>query len=198
MRILLLTRNHVVREFIELVADRVGAVLEVQESVPEANADAYDVLLVDDRGTFLEESIPLLERLHGCQRIVLYTQEHALHEAFDLKVKKPFLPSDIQNILEKKAVAEEARTGEPVLHIEDIEEIRSLLEGEGMEIVSEEDLVDEITVEEFAQGAEREIVHSTMEEKLLEAVLEMKAKKIRKLLKGAEVTLKITFPKEER
>ena len=191
MRILLLTRNHVVREFIELVADRIGALLEVQELVPEADAHAYDVLLVDDCGTLLEESMPLLGRLQACQRIVLYTQAHTLHEMFDLKVKKPFLPSDIQSILEKRVVTKEAQAQEQVLHIEDIAEIRSLLEGEGVEIISEEELVEEVTVE-------TEIVHGTMEEKLLEAVLEMKPKKIRKLLQGAEVTLKISFPKEER
>ena len=195
-----MTRNHVVREFIELVTDRIGAALEVSESVPEADAHAYDVLLVDDRGTLLEESMPLLEKLQECQRIVLYTQEHILHEAFDLKIKKPFLPSDIQSILEKKTATEEAQTGEQVLHIEDIEEIRSLLESEGMEIVSEEDLLDEIAAEEPAQRTETktEITHSIMEEKLLEAVREMKPKKIRNLLKGAEVTLKISFPKEDR
>jgi len=193
-----LTHNHVVREFIELVADRVGADLDLHASADEVGTGSYDFLIVDDRGRLLEESMVLLEKLQPGQSIVLYTQEKALHEAFDFGIKKPFLPSEIQGILEKTSVAEQPQAGEQVLHRQDIEEIRALLESEGMEIVSEEDLLDEIAPEEPMRGEETEVVTQTIEGRLLEAVLEMEPKKMRKLLQGAELTITIRFPKEER
>jgi len=197
MKVLLLTRNHVVREFVELVADRVGVDLDVHEHVSDVDGDAYDLLFVDDRGELLEESIALRKRLKTSQSIVLFGEESALHASFDRKIKKPFLPSDIQHILEEQQMTEED-TADQILNLQDIEEIKSLLEDEGMEIVSEEDLVDEITMENTLQIVETETVNSTTEEKLLKALLSMEPKKIRKLLKGAEVTLRIKFPKESK
>jgi hypothetical protein len=39
---------------------------------------------------------------------------------------------------------------------------------------------------------------ANVEEKLLEAIMQMESKKIRKLLKGAEVSIQIRFPKESK
>ena len=193
MKVLLLTRNHVVREFIELVAGRVGADLEVQEHADDTVGKGYDFLLVDDRGALLQEGLILLERLEIHQSIVLYSEENRLHEQFDQKVKKPFLPSDIAALLESVPAEKSLPTEEQVLNIQDIEEIRGLLESEGMEIVSEEELVDEIEMEHGISETEKE---TRMDEELLMALRNMEPKKIRKLLKGAEVTLTIRFPKE--
>ncbi len=195
MKILLLTRNHVVREFIELVADRVGAVLEVREGIKDISDRGYDFLFVDDRGELLEESLPLLDQLDQAQHIVLYNVSKEIHTRFDMQIKKPFLPSDIQEILTHTSTPKVHLEEDQILNIQDIEEIKSLLEDEGMEIVSEEDLIDEIDVESGLQIVESE-VDPKVEEKLLEAIMQMEPKKIRKLLKGAEVSIKIRFPKE--
>ena len=195
MKILLLTRNHVVREFIELVADRVGAVLEVREGIKDISDRGYDFLFVDDRGELLEESLSLLDQLDQAQHIVLYNVSKEIHTRFDMQIKKPFLPSDIQEILTHTSTPKVHLEEDQILNIQDIEEIKSLLEDEGMEIVSEEDLIDEIDVESGLQIVESE-VDPKVEEKLLEAIMQMEPKKIRKLLKGAEVSIKIRFPKE--
>ena len=193
MKVLLLTRNHVVREFIELVTGRIAANLDVREDADGVDDEVYDFLFVDDRGTLLEESIVLLERLKTQKNIVLYNEKNTLHALFDQKIKKPFLPSDIQQILEASPAEESLSSEEQILNIQDIEEIRGLLESEGMEIVSEEELVDEI---EMAYGVSETEKESRTEEELLLALRNMEPKKIRKLLKGAEVTLTIRFPKE--
>jgi len=193
MKVLLLTRNHVVREFTALVADRMGIDLEVQEYGDSAARGEYDFLLVDDRGTLLEEGLALMKRLDVLRSIILYSEKKNHHEFFDHKIKKPFLPSDIQYILESQPIKNTSKEEEQVLNIQDIEEIRGLLESEGMEIVSEEELVDEIEMEHEVSEAEKE---TYMEEQLLMALRNMEPKKIRKLLKGAEMTLTIRFPKE--
>ena len=193
MKVLLLTRNHVVREFTALVADRMGIDLEVQEHGDSAAREEYDFLLVDDRGTLLEEGLALMKRLDVLRSIVLYSEKNNHHEYFDHKIKKPFLPSDIQYILESQPIKNTAKEEEQVLNIQDIEEIRGLLESEGMEIISEEELVDEIEMEYEVSEAEKE---THMQKQLLMALRNMEPKKIRKLLKGAEMTLTIRFPKE--
>ena len=195
MKILLLTRNHVVREFIELVADRVGAALEVRDHIAEPIGEP-DYLFVDDRGELLEIGLPLLEQLPQTVHIVLYNEPKEAHKAFDKMVKKPFLPSDIQEILEQNRPGEAALQAEQILNIQDIEEIKTLLEDEGLEIVSEEDLADEIDSPLGGMLQESE-ADTKLEERLLEAISRMEPKKIRKLLRGAEVQITIKFPKEE-
>ena len=197
MKILLLTRNHVVREFIELVADRVGAVLEVRENAEDLSDQEIDFLFVDDRGELLEQSLSLLDSLEHAEHVVLYNELKEAHSLFDRQIKKPFLPSDIQEILEDTTPSVAHLAEDQILNIQDIEEIKTLLEDEGMEIVSEEDLVDEIDTTEEEKLVEREEEAVDSEVKLLEAILEMEPKKIRKLLRGAEVQISIKFPKEE-
>jgi len=193
MKILLLTRNHVVREFVELVADRVEAELVVYDAVEEIVDAGYDFLFVDDRGELLEQSVMLIDNLDTGKNIVLYNKTKEIHDLFDIQVKKPFLPSDIQMILEELPTSKVHLEEDQILNIRDIDEIKSLLEDEGLEIVSEEDLADEITAESELQIVGSQI---SQEEKLLEAIIQMEPKKIRKLLKGAEVTINIRFPKE--
>jgi hypothetical protein len=192
MKILLLTRNHVVREFVELVADRVDAELVLYDTVEGSVDVGYDFLFVDDRGELLEQSKALIERLETRKNIVLYNQAKEIHDLFDIQVKKPFLPSDIQMILEAPPETKVHLEEDQILNIRDIDEIKSLLEDEGLEIVSEEDLADEITAESGIQIVESQI---SQEDKLIEAIMQMEPKRIRKLLKGAEVTIKIRFPK---
>jgi hypothetical protein len=192
MKILLLTRNHVVREFVELVADRVDAELVLYDTVEGIVDVGYDFLFVDDRGELLEQSKALIERLETRKNIVLYNQAKEIHDLFDIQVKKPFLPSDIQMILEAPPETKVHLEEDQILNIRDIDEIKSLLEDEGLEIVSEEDLADEITAESGIQIVESQI---SQEDKLIEAIMQMEPKRIRKLLKGAEVTIKIRFPK---
>jgi hypothetical protein len=192
MKILLLTRNHVVREFVELVADRVDAELVLYDTVEGIVDAGYDFLFVDDRGELLEQSKALIERLETRKNIVLYNQAKEIHDLFDIQVKKPFLPSDIQMILEAPPETKVHLEEDQILNIRDIDEIKSLLEDEGLEIVSEEDLADEITAESGIQIVESQI---SQEDKLIEAIIQMEPKRIRKLLKGAEVTIKIRFPK---
>jgi len=181
-----------VREFVELVADRVDAELVLYDTVEGIVDVGYDFLFVDDRGELLEQSKALIERLETRKNIVLYNQAKEIHDLFDIQVKKPFLPSDIQMILEAPPETKVHLEEDQILNIRDIDEIKSLLEDEGLEIVSEEDLADEITAESGIQIVESQI---SQEDKLIEAIMQMEPKRIRKLLKGAEVTIKIRFPK---
>jgi len=195
MKILLLTRNHVVREFIELVSDRISAQLEVKEDTKNCDETMYDFLFVDDRGDLLEQSIPLLENANYTKSVILYNEIKEAHALFDFAVKKPFLPSDIQAILEKHALPEEPIQENKILDLQEIEEIKRLLEGEMMEIIPEEDLAAAVISSQQKEPLQTSVTFDTKEE-IAEALMHMEPKKLRKLLKGAEVTINIRFPKE--
>ncbi len=128
--------------------------------------------------------------------------------------------SEIERI---KALLEE--DDEEVLEIEDdedyeakkVEVIKEHLEEEGLEIIEEDQIADilneQIELEKKPKAKKNkksqkqkkkkekkehhnEELHKIFEEKLLAAAREMKPKKIKKLLKGAEVKIKINFKDE--
>ncbi len=216
MEILLFTHNYVVREFVELAAEEVGATLDVVDDSLNFAKERYDYVFVDDKISFLEEIIQNLDDI-ASKSVILYNTQDDIWDHFDTQIKKPFLPSDIKNILTTNDKETTADQEAQVLDLQEISEIKKLLEEDGVQIVSEEDLVEEIDGESEDQNtaeAEKENTlkpiendigdqnkadietNTELEEKLLGAILKMKPKKIRKLLKGAEVTLKIKFPKD--
>jgi len=184
MRVLLCTKNHVVREFVELVTDRMGGDLKVLDSVENERIEEYDFVLLDDRGACLEVSEVFLRERVNTVTVVLYMQERAEHQNFDVALKKPFLPSDIENILRNKVEAHPVE--QQILNIQDIDEIKQLLDSEEIEIIPEEDLADEL-----------DLSSSSLGEPFLEAMMQMDVRKIRQILQGAEVQITIQFPKEQ-
>jgi hypothetical protein len=135
-------------------------------------------------------------------------------EQFGRVLRKPFLPSEIRDLVEerrnelardpsqsvkakkkkekkkKKKNKANIDTHTEVLDPDEIEMIKALLEEEGLEIVHEEELVERVMGEE--------IDRTDRHEALLQALRTMRPKKIRKLLKGATVRINIIFPEEER
>ena len=76
-----------------------------------------------------------------------------------------------------------------------VEVITQHLEADGLEIVSEEEYVENLSKKSKKKKKEKKKKEKifTFEEALIAAVEGMKVKKIKKLLKGAEVTIKINF-----
>jgi len=86
-----------------------------------------------------------------------------------------------------------------------VEVITEHLEADGLEIVNEEEYVDTLSKKSKKVKKEKKIKSKkkktekkekdtyTFEEALIAAVEGMKVKKIKKLLKGADVTIKISF-----
>ena len=196
MKILLLTRNHVVREFIGLVSDRVEAELIVAKDSSGIDDDSYDFFFVDARGDLLEQGIAMLERFGDSKTVVLYNKLSEAHELFDIKVKKPFLPSEIQDIL--LGISEDR--DDQVLDAEDIQEIKSLLEDDRMEIISEDTLAAEV----YPAKKEKQKKNSKNKKKqyenidgikFLQSISKMSQEDIQTLFSDAKVKITIKFPK---
>ncbi len=118
---------------------------------------------------------------------------------------------DSQEIERIKALLEEDEKDEGILQIEDeeayearkVEVITEHLEADGLEIISEDEIVNILNIKpdkkkakktekKRSKKAKKEETY-TFEEALIAAIENMKPKKIKKLLKDAEVTIKINF-----
>jgi len=201
MKILLLTRNHVVKEFVSLVADRVSAKLFVVDNISDVKPKRYDFMFVDDGSIPLEQSIEMMEELdRSICSVLLYSRDSDQGSQFDIMLKKPFLPSDIQNIIEDRERCDgdkserEYLSSDQILNLQDIEEIKTLLDSDELEIVPEEILADEIDKATKNREQSSELQNG---DGILDAILAMDHKRLRKLLAGAEVSISIKFPEGE-
>ncbi len=107
MRVLLLSSNRTVQEMIVLALRGVpGFELVLSRGIGEVNEGIFDVMLVDDAMPMYRESLALAERLGSPGTVLLYQEAGRDDQAFDHRVKKPFLPSEIREIVERYAPLE--------------------------------------------------------------------------------------------
>ena len=174
MKILLLCDNYVVKEFITLASHSVGAKLTTISDTTSKLHDSYDFLFVDDKGNMIDVAMEILDKRDIAKSIVLYSKESTRHGNFDEAIHKPFLPSDIESLIGLH------KPKTQILNLTDIDEIKSLLEdGDSVPNIEKQD--DTVVTDE--DGLE-----------LIYKILQMKPKKIRQILSGAEITIK--FPKD--
>ena len=207
MRILLLSQNQVVRDMVRLAISDMKVSLEVAESMEEIKHDRYDMLLVDE--LFAEKRLirEIPKKLLIKESVLLAGFSDENRKFFDKILKKPFLPKDIRVMIEKNMAKleeepeeeeeftleyflneeEKESPEESIFDPEDIAEIRKLLNEEDADI-SDENIQEEQT-ENFGTDLEGTLS--------LETILKMNPKKIRKILKGAEITIRIHFPENE-
>ena len=174
MKILLLCDNYVVKEFISLASKSAGAKLTTISAATPKLSDSYDFLFVDDILGSIDIALDILGSIDIDKSVVLYSKESARHSEFDMAIHKPFLPSDIESLIGS------TKPQTQILNLADIDEIKSLLD-DGDTLPSKETTEDTIVTDE--DGLE-----------LIYKILQMKPKKIRQILSGAEITIK--FPKD--
>ena len=214
MNVLLLTHNHTVEEMVSLaLREREGLDLVRGDDAEMVGSD-YDVVIVDDTFPQLHEAWLFTQEFHVPHTVVLAQRGSLTQEPFAHRVTKPFLPEEIADLMDrlltsdsslppqkKKAKKKKSKKKQKafkaeteVLNLDEIETIKTLLEEEGLEIVNEEELAQKVLSDEEA----RETAEQKQHDALLKALRKMKPKKIRKLLKGAHVTIEIRFPKDNQ
>lgn len=224
MNIALFTYNHVVKEFIGLVAKKLGADLDIAEEASSISGKKFDYIFIDNKDDLMQQADILAETGSGGKTILLYTGV-ANGEKFDYLVKKPFLPSEIESLInecesERNGNAESEKdddfytdesmsyslneTENQILRSDDIEEIKTLLGESGM-TPPIEDAADEepIAINKQAKKSKtskknkKRKSYKKVEKKLLKALYDMNKKEIKRLLKGAKITLKIDYLEEK-
>jgi len=205
MRVLLLSHNHTVQEMVALaLRETKGVELVTAQAADQIEPTTYDMVIIDDALPLYDESVALLQVL-GVEPVVLLAHgKNTETEPFDRVIRKPFLPAEIREMVEsererigtkrkkkhprKKKKHTQTRTA--ILDPDEIETIKSLLEEEGLEVIGEEELTDSVlqTPADVPESADVWI----------KALSGMKAKKLRKLLRGATVRIEIVFPERSR
>ncbi len=217
MHILLINNNPIVSELISLSIDEMNMHLEEVADIHIALRDNYDVVCIDE-GSYSDALLEHLNMLTQTTKIFLSTGKNFNDEynLFHVVVKKPFLPASITDILEKEyqkekyhscvtddapsifpLATEESRTDTvveeellpSVLNTVEIDQIKVLLDLDNKTVPT----VSSNDDEEKSEKEKKKKRKLTFEEKLLRAVTKMKKKKIKKLLKLADVTIKIKF-----
>ncbi|BDY12725.1 hypothetical protein [Hydrogenimonas cancrithermarum] len=185
MRMLLINQNPVVSKLAGLSAQKSGIDIVEKSSIEEMGNDTFDLLFIDDarlEGMSPEE----LKAASGTRKACLiYADDDAKIPGFDYYIKKPFLPTEMVDLLseikddlllpemeesvghpEEKVTEESSTTPEAQENFEDFESLLEEIDMEESEPRSEEEM-------EAAKGEEEdfEALLQSMEEDN-EAVLE--------------------------
>ncbi len=209
MKVLLFSNNHTVINMIALALEPSQEIkLDVAETMDNVRERKYDWMLVNDSFPMYQESLSLAKKLGDPRTVILHQPGNTMVDSFDHHVEKPFLPSEILELLtsdqssdttskpkkkkKKKKKLKKIDTPSNILNLDEIETIKALLEEDGLEIVHEEELAQKV----IEDGGSRDKTTKNANKKLLKALKTMKPKKIRKLLKGAKIDIQITFPED--
>lgn len=170
MTILLINNNPVVSRLLSLCTRDADMVLEKVSSIDEAQTDRYDILFMDE-GSCEGDVASLSARLDVGKKIYLSYSDDPM-AGFDETIKKPFLPSQIIEVLKTVEVRE------AVDEVVDIEEDTSVEMAETEEVVHEEEspsifpLSAEEVDDEIVEEVDEEIVHEVLN---LEEIEKIKA-----------------------
>lgn len=129
MKILLINANPVVSRLLALCTRDEGIVLDEVKSVEALQDTDYDLLFVNDAS--YGEQVDILLAKKRIRKKVFISYDEEPKEGFNLTIKKPFLPSQITEVIESIDLSEEIEeSGEEVLPI-------------SLDVVEEEQVEDE-------------------------------------------------------
>ena len=169
MHILLLNINPVVSRLISLCVRKDDIVLEEVSNISDATRNSYDLTFIDD-ASYVEEVQNLLPNLRLGKKIFLSSKstEDLFVGVFDMVIKKPFLPSQITEVIESvkvaESIAEESEEEEeenfifPLSTESEPEEVQEeVMEEEPIEDLGDELEEQEVQREEFEEEEEEEL-----------------------------------------
>jgi hypothetical protein len=147
--------------------------LDILDGDFELEDKDYDIIIVDEHFTNLscKETLPAKTKY---QKSILLTYDSSDNRGCDICLKKPFLPNDIVNILKTEDMP---KMESPILDEEEANTIRNLF--------AEVELTDDMQ-------QNRKIL-SINPELFLDIIYSINPKRLRKILKGATVTITIDF-----
>jgi len=134
MKVLLINNNPVVGKLVTLSAQKTGDELSSVHSVDEVVAGAYDFVLMDDAGYSDDLFDELRTKAEFSKSCFIGSRSTEKPSAFTHEISKPFLPTDLVDILIKvssdtKTEATAPQVGEDVLPDDGLEESADEMEG---------------------------------------------------------------------
>ena len=126
MHILLINDNPLVSQLLLLCTRNENMVLEETTSVAKMKRNSYDVVFIDER-SYTEEILNLSTIISIGKKVLLSNTDIERND-FDTILRKPFLPSQIKEILDRKKQDSTHDLKTKVLDKQEIETIKNLLE----------------------------------------------------------------------
>ena len=105
MKILLINGNPVVSRLLVLCTRDESVMLDEVASVDTVRGDGYDIIFVDEASYGIDVA-ELLTLLGRCKKVYISYDDEAM-KGFDTSIKKPFLPSQILELMENLDVQED-------------------------------------------------------------------------------------------
>ena len=105
MNILLLNDNPVVTKLVTLSAQKTGSEILIASNMEEIQDGSYDLLIVDEALYTHELMDELKSKISYKQALYMLSRGASSVDGFDNEVKKPFLPTDLVELLSSISVA---------------------------------------------------------------------------------------------
>jgi len=148
LNILLVNKSIVISRLVTICIKDIGASLDEIDDISNLRKDNYDVIIVDEQMDSKELN-NFIDTIKSKSKIILYSDANANLYNYDIKIKKPFLPQKLTEILS--------------------------------DFITTKDK-EEIAIDNY----------------FFKELLSMPSSKIKEVLAGAEITIKIKFPKESK
>jgi len=150
MHILLINKNPVVSRLLSLCTRNESLKLEEIKEIESCKRESYDVVFVDEAA--YDGKIQKLNESLKVEKKVLFTHTGIRTNDFDVVIQKPFLPSEILEVLEsvmnKEDTSEEEQIhANQVLDSNEVEKIKELLEINEMDYDSSEEVLSDAEYE---------------------------------------------------
>ncbi len=101
MNILLLNTNPVVKKLVTLSVTKIGATISSLDTLENLEQNRYDLLIVDDEFYFDELFHILEDKVVYKKSLYIHAKNTSFLDGFDYELKKPFLPTDLVELLTK-------------------------------------------------------------------------------------------------
>jgi len=192
MNILIISNSLIVKELLKLVLDGKDFNVEYKNRVQEANETHYALIFIDNTAKNLIEQIDFLEERVSGKIVLLGSSDSAVDEIVDRVIQKPFLPADIEELLDTIEISQEPKPKTKILDPDEIARIKALM---ALDDEESEEPLDELDYIERLEEKESLKLKKKEAKELIYELAKLSKKEIKNLLKGAKVSIKIEYKK---
>jgi uncharacterized membrane protein len=103
MRMLLINQNPIVSKLVALSAQKAGLEIDEEVSLDALEGSGFDVVFVDDAKAEGMDPDAIKARTGARKVCLIYAGDDESAEAFECRIKKPFLPTELVDVLTELA-----------------------------------------------------------------------------------------------